>query len=225
MSQNPHLGPAIGAGQRVGLPDLGDEPPPLGRAGRGIRLMALSRVFGLRRARLGANAPSLVGIPTVVAHELEAFVGNVLGDRRDEVGGRERREVAALLLGSCVSARGHCRHPARRASSPLRTGCAGCSGQSARGLRAPSWPTRRERCRLKPECCQESSISARSAGQKLLVYQESDHPGGTSLPAARGRSPRATGGSPPGDRRVRRPPVRGDGDGNRPNTHRMCQSP
>ena len=33
--------------------------------------MALSRVFGLRRARLGANAPSLVGIPTVVAHELE----------------------------------------------------------------------------------------------------------------------------------------------------------
>jgi hypothetical protein len=45
-----------------------------------IRLMALSRVFGLRRARLGANAPSLVGIPTVVAHELEAFVGNVLAD-------------------------------------------------------------------------------------------------------------------------------------------------
>ena len=45
-----------------------------------IRLIALSRVFGLRRARLGANAPSLVGIPTVVAHELEAFVGNVLAD-------------------------------------------------------------------------------------------------------------------------------------------------
>ena len=96
--QNPQFGPAIGAGQRVGLPDLGDEPPPLGRGGRTIRLMALSRVFGLRRARLGANAPSLVGLPTVVAHELEAFVGNVLGDRRDEVGGRERREVAALLL-------------------------------------------------------------------------------------------------------------------------------
>ena len=72
--QNPHLGPAIGAGQRVGLPDLGDEPPPLGRGGRTIRFMALSRVFGLRRARLSANAPSLLGIPTVVAHELEASV-------------------------------------------------------------------------------------------------------------------------------------------------------
>ena len=63
-----------------------------------IRFMALSRVFGLRRARLGANAPGLVGIPTVVAHELEAFVGNVLGDRRDEVGGRERREVPPCFL-------------------------------------------------------------------------------------------------------------------------------
>ena len=55
--QNPHLGPAIGAGQRVGLPDLGDEPPPLGRGGRTIRLMALSGAFGLRRARLGARTP------------------------------------------------------------------------------------------------------------------------------------------------------------------------
>jgi hypothetical protein len=68
--QNPHLGSAIGAAQRVGVPDLGDEPPPLAEVGATIRLMALSRVFGMRRARLGTNAPSLVGIPTVVAHEL-----------------------------------------------------------------------------------------------------------------------------------------------------------
>ena len=57
----------------------------------------------------------------------------------------------------------------------------GCSGQSARGSSRSSWPTRRERCRLKPKCCQESSISARSRGQKLLVYQESDHPAAEHL--------------------------------------------
>jgi hypothetical protein len=60
--------------------------------------MALSRVFGLRRARLGADAPSLVGIPTVVAHELEAFVGNVLGDRCDEVVGESAAKLPPCFL-------------------------------------------------------------------------------------------------------------------------------
>ena len=45
--QNSQFGPAIGAGQRVGLPDLGDEPPPLGRGGRTIRLMAFEQSLRL----------------------------------------------------------------------------------------------------------------------------------------------------------------------------------
>ena len=97
--------------------------------------MALSRFFGLRRARLGANAPALLEYQAI-AHELEAFVGNI-GDRRDEVGRRERHEVCRPASCSCVSGRGHCRHPARSASSPSRTGCAGCSGQESEGCLPP----------------------------------------------------------------------------------------
>ena len=60
--------------------------------------MALSRSLRLARARPGANAPSLVGIPTVVAHELEAFVGNVLGDRRDKWMGESAAKLPPCFL-------------------------------------------------------------------------------------------------------------------------------
>jgi hypothetical protein len=47
---------------------------------------------------LGPPAAHLVGIPPVIAHELEALVGNVLGDRGDKVARGEDLEVAPDLL-------------------------------------------------------------------------------------------------------------------------------
>ena len=42
-------------------------------------------------------APHFVGVPAVVADHLRAFVGNVLGNRRQEVRSRKNLEVAVDL--------------------------------------------------------------------------------------------------------------------------------
>jgi len=60
-----------------------------GRAGGGLGL--LDRLFV-------ALAAHLVGVPAVVADELKALVGNVLGDGGDEVTRAENLEVAVNLL-------------------------------------------------------------------------------------------------------------------------------
>jgi hypothetical protein len=64
---------------------------------------------------LGPPAAHLVGIPPVVAHELEALVGNVLGDRGDKVARGEDLEVAPDLLvhAGAVEDRSGCRSRAR----------------------------------------------------------------------------------------------------------------
>ena len=68
---------------------------------------AHDRVSGRQGVRSGfkstadvgcSPAKQLVGIPPVVAHELEALVGNVLGDRGDKVARGQDLEVAPDLL-------------------------------------------------------------------------------------------------------------------------------
>ena len=52
--------------------------------------------FSLHLA-LEALAPHLVGVPPVVAHQLEDLVGDVLGDGRDEVAGLKDLEITPDL--------------------------------------------------------------------------------------------------------------------------------
>ena len=75
----------------VGLPHLLDQLAPLLRrdaarlVGRNVdhlHGLALGLHFFVRL--LGPPAAHLVGIPPVIAHELEALDGNVLGDRGDK---------------------------------------------------------------------------------------------------------------------------------------------
>ena len=103
---NTHLALAVGTDEWVGLPDFLDEVPPfLGRNTAGLvfghvdDLHALCHLFGLFLL-LGAFlalAAHLIGIPAVVAHELKALVGDVLGDGGDKVAGGEDLKVAMDL--------------------------------------------------------------------------------------------------------------------------------
>jgi len=100
---NSHFVLAVGADQRVGFPDFLDELAPLfGRNPAGLERgnvddIALGRIhdFGIRL--LEPLAAHLVGIPSVIAHELEAFVRDVLGDAGDEVARAEHFKIALDL--------------------------------------------------------------------------------------------------------------------------------
>ena len=114
----------------VGLPHLLDQLAPLLRrdaarlVGRNVDHLhgvALGLHFFVRL--LGPPAAHLVGIPPVVAHELEALVGNVLGDRGDKVARGEDLEVAPDLLvhAGAVEDRSGCRSRARLGRPHLST--------------------------------------------------------------------------------------------------------
>ena len=98
-----HLVLAARAKERVGFPDFLDEFAPLfGRNPAGLErgdvvVIALGRIhdFGLRL--LEPLAAHLVGIPSVIAHELKAFVRDVLGDAGDEVARAEHFKIALDL--------------------------------------------------------------------------------------------------------------------------------
>jgi len=97
---DPHLMLAMGAQERVGFPDFLDEfAPLLGRdpaeLERGhIDDLALGRGHGFGVRLFEAQATHLVGVPAVVADELEAFVRDVLGDAGDEVARAEHFKIA-----------------------------------------------------------------------------------------------------------------------------------
>jgi hypothetical protein len=57
-------------------------------------LQGLTDGSGLFGGALVALAAHLVAVPTVIPDEMKALVGDVLGDGRDEVAGREDLEVA-----------------------------------------------------------------------------------------------------------------------------------
>lgn len=88
----------------VNFPDLLDQLAPFFRRdARGVVLGHVDHVHvrGLRGARLslalGPLTPGPVGVPPVVAHHLEAFVGNVLRDGRNELLGGEDFEITLGL--------------------------------------------------------------------------------------------------------------------------------
>ena len=89
---------ALWADQRVGVPHLQDQVAPLFGGQFGGRWWRAGRAQGCGggAAVLGAVALAahLVGIPVVVADHLRAFVGDVLGDGGQEIGGGEDFEVA-----------------------------------------------------------------------------------------------------------------------------------
>ena len=70
----------------------GDAARLVGRNVDHLHSVALGLRFFVRL--LGPPAAHLAGIPPVIAHELEALVGNVLGDRGDKVARGEDLEVA-----------------------------------------------------------------------------------------------------------------------------------
>jgi len=99
-----HLPRAARAQERIGFPDLLNEPAPLGRGDTaGLVFGDVDDLNGLTRGRsllggtLHALATHLVGVPAVVADKLEALVRNMLRDGRDEVAGGEDLEVALSL--------------------------------------------------------------------------------------------------------------------------------
>jgi len=93
----------MGAQERVGFPDFLDEfAPLLGRDPAGLERghindLALGRGHGFGVRLFEAQATHLVGVPAVVADELEAFVRDVLGDAGDEVARVEHLKIALDL--------------------------------------------------------------------------------------------------------------------------------
>ena len=99
-----HLAGALRTEQRIGFPDLLDELASFGRRdaarvvfGNVNDLHGLAGDRSLLHGTLVPLPPHLVGVPAVVADKLEALVGDVLGDLRDEVAGTEELEVALNL--------------------------------------------------------------------------------------------------------------------------------
>ena len=99
---NPHFALAAGADEGFGLPQHLDEFATFFRGnaawlvlGHIDDLHAFLQVFDpfLFFGPLFALHSHLVGVPAVVAHELKAFVGNVLGEGDNEVAGGEDLEI------------------------------------------------------------------------------------------------------------------------------------
>ena len=87
------------AAQRIDMPDSQDEVAPAfggepGRWGRGDAGPANDE---LRRQATAAHAAHFVGVPTVVADHLHAFVRYMLGDGGQEISRSEHFEVAVYF--------------------------------------------------------------------------------------------------------------------------------
>jgi hypothetical protein len=82
----------------VHVPDPQDEAPPALGGEPGRRRGdpgAADHEFGGQGALADAAHP--VRVPAVVAHHLDAFVGDVLGDGGQEIGGGEDLQVGLIL--------------------------------------------------------------------------------------------------------------------------------
>ncbi len=103
---NSHFLLAGGADHGISLPDFLDEVPPfLGRNTAGLvfghvdDLHALVYFFGLffLLGAFLALAAHLIGIPSIIAHELKALIRDVLGDGGDKITGGEELKIPVDL--------------------------------------------------------------------------------------------------------------------------------
>jgi len=98
-----HLLVAVGAQERVGFPDFLDEfAPPLGGNWAGlvcgdVHDLTFGHLHGSGIRLLEPLAAHLIGIPSIIAHELEAFVRDGLDDAGDEVVGAKHLKIALDL--------------------------------------------------------------------------------------------------------------------------------
>ena len=85
--------------QRVHVPDAEEQVAPAFGGQPGRRRWGNARAAGdqFRRQAALADATHFVGIPAVVADHLRPFVGDVLGDGRQEISGGEHLEVTVDL--------------------------------------------------------------------------------------------------------------------------------